>query len=141
MYHFSDFAFAEVREQTSKGVKTLAEVDTIVCPARPKGFEEVFLGQNRWYAIRMSAAMIPQIKYIAMYEIRPFSGIRWIGYVQNIKPFEDSDKFDVIISKKEKLANPLRLTPEDKKRGIAPRSPRYTKMELIRKATKMSDIF
>lgn len=141
MYHFSDFAFAEVKEHTTKGVKTLAEVDTIVCPARQKGFEEVFLGQNRWYAIRMSAAMIPQIKYIAMYEIRPFSGIRWIGYVQDIKPFEDSDKFDVVISKREKLANPIRLTPEEKKRGIAPRSPRYTKMELIKKANKMSDIF
>jgi hypothetical protein len=141
MYHFSDFAFAEVKHYTSKGVKTLAEVDTIVCPARPKGFEKVFLGQNRWYAIRMSAAMIPQIKYIAMYETKPFSGIRWIGYVQDIKPFEDSDKFDVLISKKEKLVNPVRLTSEEKKRGIAPRAPRYTKMELIRKATKMSDIF
>ena len=141
MYHFSDFTFAEVKEYTSKGVKTLAEVDTIVCPARSSGFEKVFLGQNRWYAIRISAAMIPQIKYIAMYEVRPFSGIRWIGHVKDIQPYEDSDKFDVIISKREKLDNPIRLTPEEKKRGIAPRSPRYTKMELIKKATNMSDIF
>jgi hypothetical protein len=141
MYHFSDFAFAEVKDFTSKGIKTLAEVDTIVCPARQKGFEEVFLGKNRWYAIRISAAMIPQIRYIAMYETKPFSGIRWIGYVQDIKPFEDTDKFDVVLAKKEKLTDPIRLTPEEKKKGIAPRGPRYTKMELIRKATKMSDIF
>jgi len=140
MYHFSDFAFPEVRHYTSKGFKTLAEVDAIVCPARPKGFGEVFPGQNRWYAIRMCAAMIPQIKYIAMYETEPFSGIRWIGCVQDIKTFEDSDKFDVLISQKEKLANPVKLTSEEKKKEIAPRAPRYTKMELIRKATKMSDI-
>ncbi len=141
MFHFSDFEFAQVKESTSRRVRTLAEVDTIVCPARPGGFKNVFLSQNRWYAIRMSAAMIPQIKYIAMYETKPYSGIRWIGYVKEIKPFEDSDKFDVILSKREKLDNPVRLAPDEKKKGAAPRSPRYTKMELIRKARKLSDVF
>ena len=141
MYHFSDFEFAQVKESTSRRVRTLAEVDTIVCPARPEGFKEVFLAQNRWYAIRMSAAMIPQIKYVAMYETKPYSGIRWIGYVQNIKPFVDSDKFEIILSEKEKLDNPLRLTPEESKKGVAPQGPRYTKMGLIKKAKKLSDIF
>ena len=141
MYHFSDFEFAQVKVATSKRVKTLSEVDTIVCPARPKGFKNVFLAQNRWYAIRMSAAMIPQIKYIAMYETKPYSGVRWIGYVQEIKPFEDTDKFDIILRDRQKLDNPLRLTLEEGKKGIAPRSPRYTKMELIKKAKKLSDIF
>jgi len=141
MYHFSDFEFAQAKESTSKKVRTLAEVDTIVCPARPEGFKEVFLAQNRWYAIRMSAAMIPQIKYIAMYETNPYSGIRWIGYVQDIKPFKDSDKFEVILSEREKLDNPLRLTPEERKKRVAPQGPRYTKMKLIKKAKKLSDIF
>lgn len=141
MYHFSDFQFAEVKESTSKKIKSLAEVDTIVCPARPKGFKEVFLAQNLWHAVRMSTAMIPQIKYIAIYETRPFSGIRWIGYVQDIKPFRDSDKFEIVLSAREKLKNPLRLMPEDKKRGVAPMGPRYTNMELIKKAKKLSDIF
>jgi len=141
MYHFSDFEFAQAKESTSKKVRTLAEVDTIVCPARSEGFKEVFLAQNRWYAIRMSAAMIPQIKYIAMYETKPYSGIRWIGYVQDIKPFKDSDKFEVILSEREKLDNPLRLTPEERKKRVAPQGPRYTKMKLIKKAKKLSDIF
>ena len=141
MYHFSDFEFAQVKEITSKRVRTLAEVDTIVCPARPEGFREVFLAQNRWYAIRVSAAMISQIKYIAMYETKPYSGIRWIGYVQDIKPFKDSDKFEIILSKREKLDNPLRLTSEESKKRVAPQGPRYTKMELIRKAKKLSDVF
>lgn len=66
--------------------------------------------------------MIPQIKYIAMYKTRPFSGIRWIGYVQNIKPFRDSDKFEISAR-------------------VAPMGPRYTKMELIKNAKKLSDIF
>lgn len=141
MYHFSDFEFAEAKESTSRRVRTLSEVDTIVCPARPRGFKNVFLGQNRWYAIRMSTSMIPQIKYVAMYETKPYSGIRWIGYVQDIKPFEDTDKFEIILGQKEKLDNPIKLTPEESKKGIAPRGPKYTKMELIKKAKKLSDIF
>jgi len=141
MYHFSDFEFAQVKQSTSKGLRTVAEVDTIVCPARPRGFKNVFLGQNRWYAIRMSAAMIPQIKYIAMYETKPYSGIRWIGYVQDIKAFQDTDKFEIILSQKEKLDNPLKLTPEEYRRGVAPRGPKYTKIELIKKAKKLGDIF
>jgi hypothetical protein len=141
MYYVSDFEFARLGESTSKKVKTLGEVDTVVCPARPSGFKKVFMAQNRWYAIRMSSAMIPQIKYIAMYEIKPYSGIRWIGYVQDIRPFEDTGKYDIILRDKERLANPLRLTPEEGKRGVAPRAPRYTKMELIKKAKKLSDIF
>lgn len=141
MYHFSDFEFAQVKKAASKGLGTLAEVDTIVCPARPRGFKNVFLGENRWYAIRMSAAMIPQIKYIAMYETNPYSGIRWIGYVQDIKPFRDTDKFEIIMSGKEELDNPLRLTPEEYQLGVAPRGPKYTKMELLIKAKKLGDIF
>lgn len=141
MYQFSDFEFAQAKASTSKRVKTLAEVDTIVCPARPEGFKEVFMAQNRWYAIRMSAAMIPQIKYIAMYETKPISGIRWIGYVQDIRPFQDTSKFEIILSEREKLDKPLRLSAEEKKKGVAPRSPRYTKMELIKATKKFSDLF
>jgi len=141
MYYVSDFEFARLGESTSKKVKTLGEVDTVVCPARPSGFKKVFMAQNRWYAIRMSSAMIPQIKYIAMYEIKPYSGIRWIGYVRDIRPFEDTGKYDIILRDKERLENPLRLTPEEGKRGVAPRAPRYTKMELIKKAKKLIDIF
>ena len=141
MYYVSDFEFTRLGESTSKKVKTLGEVDTVVCPARPSGFKKVFMAQNRWYAIRMSSAMIPQIKYIAMYEIKPYSGIRWIGYVQDIRPFEDTGKYDIILRDKERLENPLRLTPDEGKRGVAPRAPRYTKMELIKKAKKLSDIF
>jgi hypothetical protein len=121
-------------------VRRLAEIDTIICPARPRGFKKVFLGENRWYAVRISAKMIPQIKYIAMYETKPYSGIRWIGYVQEIKPFENSGKFEIILSKKEKLDHPLRLTPEEGKTGVAPVGPRYTKMEFIKKAKKLGDV-
>lgn len=141
IYYFSDFQFALVKEYTSRRVRDLTEVDTIVCPARPSGFKEVFQAQNRWYAIRMSAAMIPQIKYIAMYETKPYSGIRWIGSVQDIIPYKDTDKFDIILREKEKLDYPIKTKPADIKKGLVPRAPKYSKMSLIKNAKSLEDIF
>lgn len=42
-------------------------LDTIVVPAREDGFEEVFLGQDRWYQVRIHPLMISQLKYVAVY--------------------------------------------------------------------------
>ena len=36
--------------------------DTIVVPAQRDGFEEAFLGQDCWYAIRISGGMLDKIK-------------------------------------------------------------------------------
>ena len=65
--------------------------------------------QNRWYAIRISPTMIPQIKYIAMYETRPVSAIGWIGEVKKIEKcvrpgYEKTGKYEVFVGKKEILS-------------------------------------
>ena len=49
--------------------------DTIVVPARKEGFDRVFIGEDRWYAIKFSEAMQKQIKYIAGYQVKPISKI------------------------------------------------------------------
>jgi len=89
----------------------------------------------------MSPSIISQIKYIAMYETAPVSAIKWIGFVQDIKPYKDTGKYEVVLSKIEKLDKPLKLSEDEGKKGIAPQGPRYTKMEFIQKARKLSDIF
>jgi hypothetical protein len=43
-----------------------SEIDTIVVPAREEGFPEVFLGENRWYAVRIHPSMIPKIHNLAV---------------------------------------------------------------------------
>ncbi len=141
IYQFSEFQ-EEIREALTKHVKAISDIDTIVCPANKEGFERVFIGENKWYAIRMSPSIIPQIKYIAMYETSPVSAIRWLGTVQSIKPYKDTGKFEVTISERKKITNPLKLTQDESKHGgIAPQGPRYSKLELIEKANKLSDIF
>jgi hypothetical protein len=137
-YQFSEFQ-EEVKTSVSREVRSIADVDTIVCPANKEGFDETFLGENRWYAIRMSPSMIPQIKYLAMYETAPVSSIRWIGTIKTIRPYKNTGKFEIILIDREQLAEPLKLTPEEGRKGIAPRNPRYTKLELIRRARRIGD--
>ena len=72
IHHVTPFQ-QDVRDAaTSDGRDTSPEdLDTIVVPARQEGFEEVFLGEDCWYAIRISSSMIDRIKYIAAIKPRP----------------------------------------------------------------------
>lgn len=93
LYHFEPFlaGITTLRLQTqgSESAHTLdvAEVDTVVVPAQPEGFQATFLGENRWHAIRIHGTMRPQIKYIAAYQVRPISAITHVASVSSIEPW------------------------------------------------------
>lgn len=135
-----------VVESLSKSLKTITEVDTIVCPALEDGFKEVFLKQNVWYAIRISPTIIPQIKYIAIYEagIKSRIKVRYYGEVDRIEKcarpgYKHSGKYEVILKGKPKKIGPIELTKNDLKK--VPYSPRYTKFDLLKKAKTIGQIF
>jgi hypothetical protein len=69
------------------------DVDTIVVPAREDGFQAVFLGENRWYAIQAKAAMMERVKYIAAYRVTPISAIT---HIAPMKSFKVWDKFEAL---------------------------------------------
>ena len=143
IYLFDGFQ-EEVSESLGRSIREFSAVDTIVCPAKEDGFNEVFLKQDRWYAIRISPTMIPQIKYLAMYETAPVSAIRWIGEVDRIEKcvrpgYEKLGKYEVILRRKEKIKHPIKMSKKDK--SSVPYSPRYTNMELLKKAKTIGDIF
>ncbi|MEN3373601.1 hypothetical protein [Dechloromonas sp. ZS-1] len=64
-------------------------------PAQEDGFNEVFLGEDCWYAIRIQAKYIPQIKYIAGYVTAPTSAITHIAEVATITSYEGTGKYIV----------------------------------------------
>jgi hypothetical protein len=70
-----------------------AECDTIVVPAREDGFQSVFINQNQWYSIRISAAMKERIKYIAAYQVAPVSAITHLAEVDSIIPYLNTGKY------------------------------------------------
>lgn len=119
--------------------ESIAGVDTIVVPAREDGFQEVFLGENRWYAIRMYRGFIPGIKYIAAYRVAPVSAITHWAPVKNIEPWQDTGKFVVNFAKPAKEISPIPLVPKSRVKAL--QNTRYTSFDRLQKAKTLNEVF
>lgn len=84
-----------------------SEFDTVIVPARQNGFEEVFLGEHQWYAIRMAGGMIPRIKWIAAYQTAPVSAITHVAPVQRIEPYGEGGKYRLVFSEPARGITPI----------------------------------
>lgn len=125
-----------ITESEESDVK-VEDLDTIVVPAKEEGFNEVFLGQNCWYAIRVSSSMIDRIKYIAGYQSAPVSAITYYAEVDRIEKHKPTGKYIVYFKGPAKKIGPIKLT--DKKR--APYSTRYTTINKLLKAKTLNEVF
>tara|TARA_B100000029_G_scaffold395823_1_gene393727 strand:+ start:536 stop:1537 length:1002 start_codon:yes stop_codon:yes gene_type:complete len=107
-----------------------SKFDTIIVPARKEGFERVFIGENRWWEIKFSKKMQPQIKYIAAYQTRPISQITHIAEIQNVKPWEDTLKYVVNFkAPAKKLSQPVKYIHGGKSKPLyCPRFAEYSKL-------------
>lgn len=115
------------------------QLDTIVVPAREEGFHDEFIKNKRWYAVRISSAMIDKIKYVAAYQVAPVSAITYMAEVARIEKFEDSNKY--IIYFKEGTLKKISAVELGEKRALAPQAPRYSAYSTILNATTMDDIW
>ena len=115
------------------------DLDTIVVPANEEGFNEVFLGENCWYAIRISSSMIDRIKYIAAYQTAPISAITHYAEVVKIQKYKNSGKYIVYFKDKAKKIKPINLSTKQK--GAAPQAPRYANFNKLKKAKTLKDVF
>jgi len=129
----------EAITQAGKKTADIGELDTIVVPAREDGFNETFLGENRWYAIRIHGSMIPQIKHIAVYRVAPISAITHIAPVNKILPWRDTGKYCLEFAEPAREIGPIKL--DQPGRGIAPQAPRYTSMKKLTQAKVLSEVF
>ena len=129
----------EVGSKVGEKEADVGELDTIVVPAREEGFNEVFLGENRWYAIRINSSMIPQIKHVAAYQVAPVSAITHVAPVNRIIPWKDTGKYCIEFAEPAREIKHIEL--DEQRKGVAPQAPRYTSMEKLEKAKTMSDVF
>jgi hypothetical protein len=83
------------------------QLDTIIVPAQKEGFERVFLGEDCWYAIRISGGMLDKIKYIAAYQTQPVSAITHYAPVDRIEPYGEGGKYKLVFSMKAKAITPI----------------------------------
>ena len=113
-------------------------LDTIVVPAQKEGFNRVFLGDNSWYAIRISGGKLNEIKYIAAYQTSPVSAITHYAEVASIEPYGDRGKYKLNFkSKAEKINN---IKYGNAKSG-AMQGPRYTNLAKLLKSKTITDLF
>ena len=115
-----------------------AELDTIVVPARPEGFQRVFLGEHRWHEIRIHAGMRDQIRWIAAYQVAPTSAITHVAPVKSIEPWEDSGRFVVNFAEAAQEIQPIGLVGDGRVTGI--QGPRYTTKARLDAARDVTDI-
>jgi hypothetical protein len=135
LYEFEPFLHDTNEEITNLEI---SEIDTIVVPAREDGFQEVFIGENCWYAIRLNSSMIPKIKYIAVYQVAPISAITHIAEVKQIEQWKDTNKYILYFTDKAEKIRDVKL---GKTKGKAPQSPRYTSSKKILNASTLDNVF
>ena len=147
LYHFEPF-LADLREDVAPAEQAAkpgaprvdaSEVDTVVVPAHEEGFQEVFLRENRWYAIRLHGTMRPQIRHIAAYRVAPVSAITHIAPVKSIEPWKDTGKFVVSFAEPAREIGPIELGKGG--RGKALQNLRYTTRARLEAAKTLDEIW
>jgi hypothetical protein len=145
IYHFEPFLEEVVGESVAQEQRpeaaalTPEDIDTIVVPAKLDGFQEVFVGENRWYSVRIHGSVRPQIKYIAVYQVAPISAVTHVAPVKSIEPWKDTAKFVLNFSEPAHPIGPLALVKGG--RVKAPQSIRYTTYDRLMKAKNLDDVF
>ncbi|MDT2872228.1 PIN-like domain-containing protein [Lactococcus lactis] len=113
--------------------------DTVVVPARSSGFNEVFIGKNEWYSVRVYSGRQDFLKYIAVYRTYPISAITHIAKIKDIViSDEDPSKKRIIFdgpAKELKNYIPLGENPN------AMQSLRYTSYEKIFNSSDIDELF
>ena len=113
--------------------------DMLIVPAKEEGFKRVFLGENRWWAVRISRKYLGQVRYICAYQTAPISAVTYWAEVEKIEPYGDKGKYQLFFKgKAQKIECPLKYEnlPQGFMQGI-----RYTNFEIFKKAKSLKDLF
>lgn len=82
--------------------------------------------------------MLPKIKFIAAYRTQPESKVTHYAPVARIEPYGEEGKYKLIFSEHAKPVGPIPFAdaPQGSMQG-----PRYTTLEKLLKARKLTDLF
>jgi hypothetical protein len=117
------------------------EIDTVVVPAHKEGFERAFLGQNAWYAVRIHGTVRSQIKYIAVYQVRPISAITHYAPVRAIEPYGDEGKYIIHFAEPAREIGPIPMIKGGRGKVKTFQNLRYTTYERLCNAKTLDEVF
>lgn len=112
--------------------------DTIIVPAQEDGFQNVFIGENCWYAIRIGGGKLNDIKYIAAYQTAPISAVTHYAEVESIEPYGDGGKYKLNFVATAVPIGPIKFSGG--KQGIL-QSSRYTTYDKLLSAKDVMELF
>lgn len=114
-------------------------VDTIIVPTGKtgQGFEEVFIGQNSWYWVRISEEKRKTLKYIAAYRPSPDSAISHVAEIDSIEPYGPEGRYRINFKEK---AKEVTLIPFGTAKGGAMQGPRFCTWEQLQNCTDLGKI-
>ena len=137
IHRFTPFYDEQEINVNSEEINDIDEIDTIIVPAMEEGFNETFIGENCWYAIRISTPMISRIKYIAAYQVYPVSAITYYALVDRIEKYKDTGKYILYFKNKPKKIEKIPLG--DNKMAV--RSCRYTNLQKMLQIDTVSNLW
>lgn len=85
------------------------EFDTAVYPATNQNFTKVFIGENKWYYVRMAEYRTDKVKYIALYRGAPTSAITHYAEVVHIGETNADNKRLITLKEPAPLPNQVSL--------------------------------
>lgn len=115
-----------------------AAFDTVVVPAREEGFQQRFIGEHCWFAIRISAKHINKLKYIAAYRVAPIGAITHIAEIDTIEPYGNKGKYLLKFKGPAEIIGPIPRTDTD---TANLQSPRYALKEKLINAKKLDVVW
>ena len=142
IYEFEPFLSDVVQvypKASPDGPLDVSDIDTVVVPARDEGFEQVFMGEDRWYKVRIHGSMIPKLKYVAVYRVAPTSAITHVAPISSIEPWQDTDKKVVNFAEPAQKVGPMRLVSKSKVKAL--QHLRYTSYERLIHAKTLDEAF
>jgi hypothetical protein len=113
-------------------------LDTIVIPAHPQGFNDVFVAENRWPNLKIDQKKLQQVRYIAVYQTKPVSAITHYAEIESFESLARQGRYDVRLRGKPVCVGPIPFTDAD---TCAIQGPRYTSLSLILKARRLDHAF
>lgn len=114
--------------------------DTAIFAAQEEGFNQVFLGENQWYHVRLGQGKGEKLKYVACYVGAPVSAITHYAKVKSIVPemVDGKQRFRILFDGTAiKLDNPVLLGNIS---AATVRSNRYVMLDELKAARKYADL-